>query len=89
MGGARPSGRLGFAARPDQLVRSVVVPDQAGINRCRERRIVDGQRQIIPPDLAGFLQNRAEVVAGYLKAEVRGALVLALVVANHRHKLGR
>ncbi len=63
-------------------MRAVLAFDQAGIDRRRERRIVDGHRQVIPPGLAGFLPRRAEVVAGRLQAEVRGAFVLALVVGN-------
>ena len=34
--GGRPSGRLGLAARPDQVVRAALAFDQAGIDRCRE-----------------------------------------------------
>ena len=83
MGGAlRRSRRLGLAARPDQVVRAVLVLDQAGIDRRRERRIVDGNRQVIPPGLAGFLPRRADVVAGGLEAEVGGVLAAALVFGN-------
>src|SRR2546427_1301817 len=41
----RPSGRLGLAARPDQRVRAVLFLDQPGIDRCWERRIVEGHGQ--------------------------------------------
>ena len=69
----RPSGRLGLAARPDQVVRAVLVLDQAGIDRHRERRIVEGYGHVGPPGFAGLLPPCADVVAGRLKAEV-GAL---------------
>src|SRR5690606_35313625 len=83
MGGAlRRSGRLWLAARPDQVVRTVLVLDQPGIDRCRERRIVEGHGQVVPPGLAGLLPRRADVVAGGLEAEVGGVLAAALVVGN-------
>ena len=84
MGGApgRPSGRLWLAARPDQFVRAVLAFDQAGIDRRRERRIVEGHGQVSPPGLAGLLPCRADVVAGGLEAEVGGVLAVALVVGN-------
>ena len=83
MGGAlRRSRRLGLAARPDQVVRTVLVLDQAGIDRRRERRIVEGHGQVVAPGLAGLLPRRADVVAGGLNAEVRGFLVVPLVVGN-------
>ena len=74
----RPSGRLGLAARPDQVVRAVLSFDQAGIDRGRERRIVEGHGDVLPPGLAGLLPRRADVVAGGLQAEVRGLLVVPL-----------
>lgn len=84
MGGTqwRPSGRLRLAARPDQVVRAVLALDQAGIDRCRERRIVEGHGQVIPPGFAGLPPRRADVVACRLQAEVGGVLVVALVVGN-------
>src|SRR5690606_29842739 len=83
MGGAlRRSGRLWLAARPDQVVRTVLVLDQPGIDRCRERRIVEGHGQVVPPSLAGLLPRRADVVAGGLEAEIGGVLAAALVVGN-------
>lgn len=83
MGGAlRRSRRLGFAARPDQVVRAVLAFDQAGIDRRRERRIVEGHGLVFPPSLAGLVPCRADVVAGGLEAEVGGVLAAALVVGN-------
>ena len=74
--------RLGLAARPDQVVRAVLAFDQAGIDRGRERRIVEGHGDVLPPGLAGLLPRRADVVAGGLQAEVRGLLVVPLVVGH-------
>ncbi len=34
--GRRSVRRLRFAARPDQVVRAVLVLDQAGVDRCRK-----------------------------------------------------
>ena len=83
MGGAlRRSRRLGLAARPDQVVRAVLVFDQAGIDRSRERRIVEGHGQVLAAGLAGLLPCRADVVACGLEAEVGGVLAAALVVGN-------
>ena len=54
MGGAlRRSRRLGLAARPDQVVRAVLAFDQAGIDRRRERRIVEAHGQVLAPGFAG------------------------------------
>lgn len=72
----RPSGRLRLAARPDQVVRAVLAFDQAGVDSCRERRIVEGHGQVFPLDLAGLLPRHADVVTGRLKAEV-GAFSLS------------
>ena len=58
--------RSGRACRPRSL-------DQAGIDRHRERRIVEGYGHVGPPGFAGLLPPCADVVAGRLKAEV-GAL---------------
>src|SRR3546814_10968673 len=72
MGGAlRRSRRLGLAARPDQVVRAILAFDQAGIDRSRKRRIVEGHGLVFPPGLAGTVPLRADVVAGGLEAEVR------------------
>src|SRR2546427_322403 len=59
----RPSGRLGLAARPDQRVRAVLFLDQPGIDRCWERRIVEGHGHVGPFGLADFLPRRADVEA--------------------------
>ena len=48
----RRSRRLGLAARPDQVVRAVFAFDQTGIDRGRERRIVEGHGDVVPPGLA-------------------------------------
>src|SRR3546814_12941648 len=73
MGGAlRRSRRLGLAARPDQVVRAILAFDQAGIDRSRKRRIVEGHGLVFPPGLAGLVPRRADVVAGGLAADVRG-----------------
>lgn len=83
MGGALwPSGRLGLAARPDEIVRAVHALDEPGIDRGRKRRIVEGHGQVPPSGFAGFLPGRANVVACRLHVEVRGAFVIALVVGN-------
>jgi len=83
VGGARrPSGRLGLAARPDQVVRAVLAFDQAGVDRRWERRIVDGAGHVSPPGLAGLLPARAHVMAGCLDAEVGSVLLVALVVED-------
>ena len=83
MGGAlRRSRRLGLAARPDQVVRAVLAFNQAGIDRSRERRVIEGHGQVVPPGLAGLLPRRADIVAGGLNAEVRGFLAVPLVVGN-------
>ena len=63
-------------------MRAVLAFDQAGIDRRRERRIVDGHRQVIPPGLAGFLPRRADLMTGRLEMEVGGVLGVALVVGN-------
>ena len=63
-------------------MRAVLVLDQAGIDRRRERRIVEGYGHVGPSGFAGLLPRRADVVAGRLKAEVRGVFVVALVVDN-------
>src|SRR3546814_12786626 len=55
---------------------------QAGIDRRRERRIVEGHGHVRPFGLADFLPRRADVVARRLHAEVGGVLVVALVVGN-------
>lgn len=78
----RSSGRLWFAARPDQVVRTILAFDQAGIDRSRERRIVERHGQVFAPGLAGLLPRRADVVTSGLQAEVRGILAAALVVGN-------
>lgn len=44
-----------LAARPDQVVRAVLALDQAGIDRHRERRIVEGHGHVGPFGLADFL----------------------------------
>ena len=80
--GLRPSGRLGLAARPDQVVRTVLVLDHTGIDGRRKRRIVEGYGHVGPSGFAGLLPCRADVVASRLKAEVGGAFVVALVVGN-------
>ena len=77
-----PSGRLWLAARPDQVVHAVLVLDQTGIDRRRERRIVQGHRHIGASGLAGFLPCRAYVVPSRLQAVVGCALVVTLVVGN-------
>src|SRR5260370_326642 len=64
------------------VVRAVLSFDQAGIDRGRERRIVEGHGDVLPPGLAGLLPRRADVVAGGLQAEVRGLLVVPLVVGH-------
>src|SRR3546814_8829929 len=61
---------------------SDLVLDQAGIDRRRERRIVEGHGHVRPFGLADFLPRRADVVARRLHAEVGGVLVVALVVGN-------
>src|SRR3546814_15578516 len=81
-GALRRLRRFGLAARPDQVVCAVLAFDEAGIDRCRERRIVEGHGDVSPPGFAGLLPRRADVVAGRLKAEVGGAFVLALVIGN-------
>lgn len=80
--GKRLSGRLRLVARPDQVVRAVLVLDQAGIDRRRERRVVDGYGQVFPPGLAGLLPRCADFVASRLQVEVGGVLGVALVVGN-------
>ncbi len=83
MGGARrPSGRMGLAARPDQVVRAVFAFNQAGIDRRGKRWIVEGHGEVIAPGHAGFPPRRADVVAGGLDAEVRGFLIVPSVVGN-------
>lgn len=77
----RGRGRQGLASRSDQVVRAVFAFDQAGIDCCREQRIVEGHGQVFPPGLAGLLPCRADVVAGRLEAEVRRVLA-ALVVGS-------
>lgn len=69
-----------WAARPDQGVRAFLTFEQSGIDRCRERRIVQGHGHIGASGPADFLPRRADVVAGRVKAEVGGAFVLALVI---------
>src|SRR3546814_2154486 len=71
-GALRRLRRFGLAARPDQVVCAVLAFDEAGIDRCRERRIVEGHGDVSPPGFAGLLPRRADVVAGRLKAEVGG-----------------
>ena len=63
-------------------MRAVLVLDQAGIDGRRERRIVDGYGQILPPGLAGLLPRRADLMTGRLEMEVGGVIAVALVVGN-------
>lgn len=80
--GVRRSGRLRLAARPDQVVRTVIAFDQAGIDRCRERGIVHGHGYRGASGIADFPPPRADVVSSRLKAKVGGVLGVALVVEN-------
>src|SRR5690606_7467378 len=71
-----------LAARPDQVVRTVLVFYQTGVDRCRKRRIFQGHGQVCPIGLADFLPCRADVVAtGRLDAIV-GGVFAAPVVGN-------
>jgi hypothetical protein len=63
-------------------VRAALVFDQAGIDRGRERRIIEGHGHIGRFGPADFLPCRADIVARRLHAEIGGALVVALVVGN-------
>ena len=69
-------------ARPDQIVCAVLAFDQAGIDRCRERRIVKGHGHIRASGLTGLLPRCADVVASRLQAVVGCAFVVTLVVGN-------
>src|SRR5690606_18515097 len=60
--GRWPLGHLGLAARPDQVVRTVLVFDQAGVDDSRERGVIQRHRQIFPPSLAGFFPRCADVI---------------------------
>src|SRR3546814_146682 len=67
--------------RPDQAVAAVIALDQAGVDRRRERGIVERDRQVRPVGLAGLGPRRAQlVVAG--QHLVIGALVAGLVVRD-------
>lgn len=57
-------------------MRAVFAFDQAGVDRGRERWIVEGHGDVLPPGLAGLLPRCADVVAGGLQAEV-GAFSLS------------
>ena len=61
---------------------AVLVFDQAGIDRCRERGIVKGHGHIRASCLAGLFPRCADVVASRLQAVVGRALVVTLVVGN-------
>jgi len=60
-------------------VRAVLAFNQAGVDRRRKRRVVQGHGQVVSPGLAGFLPRRTDVVTGGLQAEVR-AVIFPLVV---------
>lgn len=63
-------------------MHAVLVFDQAGVDGGRERRVVQGDGQVLPPGLAGFLPRRADVITGGLQAKVGGFVVVALVVGD-------
>src|SRR5699024_3470763 len=56
--------------------------NQASVNRCWKRRVVESYGQVLSPGLAGLLPRCADVVSGCLEAKVGGVLAAALVVGN-------
>lgn len=57
---------------------AVLAFDQAGIDRCQERRIVQGHGHLGESGLAGLLPRCADVVASRLQAVVGSGLVVDL-----------
>jgi hypothetical protein len=67
---------MGLAARPDQVVRAALAFDQAGVDRGRERRIVEGR----PCVVRGRLVRNCNGAKGYLAVpclESPGSIIAA------------
>ena len=74
--GRRGRRSVALAARPDQVVRAVLAFDQAGVDRRRERRVIQGHRQIRPVRLADLLPRRVDLEVAGDDPVVRSVLAL-------------